>query len=116
MSFLICAGVTLVRFLIVLLVYRCATNPVEHVHWSREANTELVQVRVSEPDSPRAAEEKPLRELIGTWCSAYSDLNPKQMADLETAGVEVVDGFGDEHHFMSRNGRERFWMRDFSVK
>lgn len=115
MSFLIRAGVTLVRFLMVLLVYRCATNPVAKVNWSREANTELVQGRVSEPDSPRAAEEKPPRELIRTWCSAYSDLNPKEMADLETAGVEVVDGFGDEHHFMSRNDRERFWDEGFQM-
>ena len=87
------------------------------VHWSLEANNhpELVQGRVTEPDSPREADEEPLRELIGAWCSAYSDLNPKRMADLETAGVEVVDSFGDEHYFMSRNDRERFWDDGFQM-
>lgn len=52
---------------------------------------------------------------LAAWCSAYSDLNAKQMADLETAGVEVVDGFGDEHYFMSRNDRERFWDDGFQI-
>ena len=58
MSFLICVGLTLVRFLIVLLVYLCAGNQVMRVQWSPEANNqpELVQGRVTEPDSPRAAE------------------------------------------------------------
>jgi hypothetical protein len=61
------------------------------------------------------AASPPLRELIGAWCSAYSDLNPKQMAALETSGVEVVDGFGDPHYFLSRNDRERFWADGFEM-
>jgi hypothetical protein len=87
------------------------------VHWSPEANKQpkLVQGRATEPESLGAAEVKPLRELIGAWCSAYSDLNPKQMAALETAGVEVVDGFGDPHYFLSRNDRERFWADGFEM-
>jgi hypothetical protein len=117
MSFLIYTGLTLVRFLIVLLVYLCAGDQVMRVHWSPEANNqpEFVQGTAAEPDSPRAAQEKPLRELIDAWCSAYSDLNSKQVADLETAGVEVVDGFGDEHYFVSRRDRERFWADGFQM-
>jgi hypothetical protein len=117
MSFMICEGLTLVRFLILLLVYLCVENQVIRVHWSPGANKQpkLAQGGTTEPDSPGAAEEKPLRELIGAWCSAYSDLNPKRMADLETAGVEIVDGFGDEHYFLSRNDRERFWADGFAM-
>jgi hypothetical protein len=37
------------------------------------------------------------------------------MAALETAGVEVVDGFGDPHYFLSRNDRERFWADGFEM-
>ena len=117
MNFLICAGLTLMRFLIVLLVYLCTGNQIMRVHWSPEANNqpELVQGRVTEPDSPRAADEKPLRELIAAWCSGYSAMNPERMAALETAGAEVVDGFGDPHYFLSRNDRERFWADGFEM-
>jgi hypothetical protein len=116
MSFPICEVLTLVRFLI-LLVYLCLGNQAMRVHWSPGANKQpkLVQGRASEPESSWAVEEKPLRELMGDWCSAYSDLNPKQMAALETAGVEVVDGFGDPHYFLSRNDRERFWADGFEM-
>jgi len=117
MSFLICEGLTLVRFLILLLVYLCAGNQVMEVHWSPDANNqpELVQWRPTEADSPGAAEEKRPRELIGAWCSAYSEMNPKRMAALETAGAEVVDGFGDPHYFLSQNDRERFWADGFEM-
>jgi hypothetical protein len=116
MSFSICEVLTLVRFL-TLLVYLCVGNQAMRVHWSPGANKQpkLVHGRATEPDSSGVAEEKPLRELIGAWCSAYSDLNPKQMAALETSGVEVVDGFGDPHYFLSRNDRERFWADGFEM-
>ena len=116
MNFLICAGLTLVRFLIVLL-HVCVGSQAMGIHWSPEANNqpELVQGRVTEPDSSRAAEEKPLRELIGAWCSAYSERNPEQIAALETEGAEVVDVFGDPHYFLSRNDRERFWADGFEM-
>jgi hypothetical protein len=116
MSFPICKVFTLVRFL-TLLVYLCVGNQAMRVHWSPGANKQpkLVHGRATEPESSGAAEEKQLRELIGAWCSAYSDLNPKQMDALETAGVEVVDGFGDLHYFLSRNHRERFWADGFEM-
>jgi hypothetical protein len=115
-SFLVCVGFTLLRFLI-LLVHFCAGNQVLRICQGPEANKQpkLLQGRATEPDSPAAAEEKPARDLIDAWCSAYSELNPKQMAALETTGAEVVDGFGDPHYFLSRNDRERFWADGFEM-
>jgi uncharacterized protein (TIGR02246 family) len=116
MGILICKGLTLVRFLI-LLVYLCTGNQAMRVHRGPEANEQpkLVQGRASEPDSPGAAEEKPPRELIGAWCLAYSERNPEQMAALETEGAEVIDVFGDPHYFLSRNDRARFWADGFEM-
>jgi hypothetical protein len=116
MDFLICEGLTLARLLI-LLLHVCLGNQVTRVLWSPEANEQpkLVQGRATEPDSPRAAEEKPPRELTGAWCLAYSERNPQQMVALETEGAEVVDVFGDPRYFLSRNDRERFWADGFEM-
>jgi uncharacterized protein (TIGR02246 family) len=115
-SFLICVVLSLLRFLI-LLVHFCVGNQVTRIRWGPEANKQpkLLQERSSEINSPGTAEEKPARELINAWFSAYSALNPKRMAALETAGVEVVDGFGDSHYFLSRNDREQFWADGFEM-
>lgn len=116
MSFLICDVPTLLRFLI-LLVHFCAGNQVMRIHQGPEANKQpkLLQKRATEPNSPGAAEEKAARELIHGWCSAYSEMNPKQLAALETEEAEIVDGFGDPHYFLSRNDRERFWADGFEM-
>jgi hypothetical protein len=116
MSILTCVALTVLRVLI-FLVLSGAANRTMRIPSSPEEKKqpEVLQGRATEPNSPAAAEEKLARDLIGTWCSAYSELNPKQMVALEAAGAEIVDGFGDEHYFLSRNDRERFWADGFEM-
>lgn len=116
MNFLICAGLTLVRFLI-LILHVCVGSQAMGIHWGPEANNQpnLLQRTATKSNSLGVAEEKQARELIDEWCSAYSELNPTRMAALEIARGEVVDGFGDPHYFLSQNDRERFWADGFGI-
>src|ERR1700723_3124045 len=38
-----------------------------------------------------------VRGLIERWCTAYGDLNEKELAALEQPDIEVVDRFGELH-------------------
>jgi hypothetical protein len=39
----------------------------------------------------------PARALIERWCAAYSRLDAKELAALESPNIETVDRFGELH-------------------
>ena len=55
------------------------------------------------------------RELIERWCTAYGDLNEKELAALEQPDIEVVDRFGELHLAKQRADEERFWAAGFEM-
>jgi hypothetical protein len=67
------------------------------------------------PNPPAVAEVRAARELIDAWCSAYSELNSKRLADLETVEAEVIDGFGEPQYLSSRKDGERFWADGLEI-
>jgi hypothetical protein len=58
---------------------------------------------------------RPARELIERWCTAYGDLNEKELAALESPDVEIVDRFGDLHVAKQQTDEERFWAEGFEM-
>jgi len=58
---------------------------------------------------------RPVRELIERWCTAYGDLNEKQLAALESPDVEIVDGFGELRVAKQQTDEERFWAEGFEM-
>jgi hypothetical protein len=57
----------------------------------------------------------PVRELIERWCTAYGDLNEKELAALESPDFEIVDRFGELHVSKQRPDQERFWAEGFEM-
>jgi ketosteroid isomerase-like protein len=55
------------------------------------------------------------RELIERWCTAYGDLDEKELAALEQPDIEVVDRFGELHLAKQRPDEERFWAEGFEM-
>jgi ketosteroid isomerase-like protein len=56
-----------------------------------------------------------VRGLIERWCTAYGDLNEKELAALEQPDIEVVDRFGELHVAKQRTDEERFWAEGFEM-
>lgn len=61
------------------------------------------------------SEEEGARDLVKSWCAAYVKSDPKRLAAMEIAEVEIVDRFGDWHHSTGLMDRERFWREGFDV-
>jgi hypothetical protein len=60
-------------------------------------------------------EERGVRQLIQRWCSAYSQLNPPKIAELQASEVEIVDRFGDLHRLSTSKDQELFWAEGFDI-
>jgi hypothetical protein len=60
-------------------------------------------------------EEREARQLIQRWCSAYSQLNPPKIAELQASEVEIVDRFGDLHRLSTPKDQELFWAEGFDI-
>jgi hypothetical protein len=76
---------------------------------------QMPQQKDSVSNSYRTAEQKPVHELIEAWCSAYSEMNARQMTSLEANETEIVDGFGESHYLRSRENTESFWSEGFEM-
>jgi hypothetical protein len=70
---------------------------------------------LSTTDLVSKSAERPVRELIERWCTAYGDLNAKELAALESPGIEIVDRFGELHVPKQRSDEERFWAEGFEM-
>ena len=60
-------------------------------------------------------EEGRARHLIQEWCSAYAQLKPARIVELQASEFEIVDRFGDLHGLSSRKEQERFWAEGFDI-
>ena len=61
------------------------------------------------------AEEGRARQLIQEWCSAYAQLDPTRIAELQASEFEIVDRFGDLYRLSARREQERFWADGFEI-
>jgi hypothetical protein len=77
--------------------------------------SQIPQQRDSLSNSYQTAAQKPVHELIEAWCSAYSEMNARQMTSLEGNETEIVDGFGESHYLQSREKSESFWSDGFEL-
>jgi len=59
--------------------------------------------------------ESPARALIERWCAAYSRLDEKALAALESPNIETVDRFGELHLATQRTDEEYFWSEGFEM-
>ena len=82
-------------------------------HPERSLNWEPNGRTTTDPVSKSAA--RPVRALIDRWCTAYGDLNEKELAALESPNVEIVDRFGELHVAKQRSDEERFWSEGFEM-
>ncbi len=57
----------------------------------------------------------PARALIERWCAAYSRLDEKELAALESPNIETVDRFGELHVAKQRTDEEHFWSEGFEM-
>jgi hypothetical protein len=77
--------------------------------------SQMPQQKDSVSNSSQTAAEKRVHELIEAWCSAYSEMNARQMTSLEASETEIVDGFGELHYWPSRENRESFRAEGFEM-
>jgi hypothetical protein len=82
-------------------------HPERSLNWQPNGRT------TTDPVSKSAA--RPVRALIDRWCTAYGDLNEKELAALESPNVEIVDRFGELHVAKQRSDEERFWAEGFEM-
>ena len=82
-------------------------------HPERSLNWQHNRLSTTNPVSKSAA--RPVRALIDRWCTAYSDLNEKELAALESPDIEIVDRFGELHVAKQRPDEERFWAEGFEM-
>lgn len=59
--------------------------------------------------------ERGARQLIQRWCSAYAQLNPAKIVELQASEVEIMDRFGDLRRLSVRKDQERFWAEGFDI-
>ena len=59
--------------------------------------------------------ESPARALIERWCAAYSRLDEKALAALESPNIETVDRFGELHVATQHTDEEHFWSAGFEM-
>lgn len=74
----------------------------------------LLSVMVSLRETAVAEDEAGVRDFIARWNAAYTGLNAKALASLETADYEMVDRFG---HWIKSEGpefNERLWTLAFT--
>lgn len=76
---------------------------------------EVVHELESRSRSYETADEERVLELVRAWSSAYSQVNAGDMAFLEANDLEIVDGFGELHHPLSRENRKSFWDEGFQM-
>ena len=116
MNVLICVVLAALRVLIFVVQIWIWNHGMSDARtlWESEHH-ELLHGEVFKLNSSEIAEEERVRELISVWCSAYSQLDSKQMASLEAEGAEIVDAFGDVHYPSSRDDREHFWAEGFEI-
>jgi hypothetical protein len=55
------------------------------------------------------------RGLIERWCAAYSHLDEKELAALESPNIEIVDRFGELHVAKQQTDEEHFWSEGFEM-
>jgi len=77
--------------------------------------SQMPQQKDSLSNSYQTVAQKPVPELIEAWCSAYSEMNARQMTSLEANETEIVDGFGESHYMQSREDTESFWSDGFEM-
>jgi hypothetical protein len=109
-------ALALVRVLF-FLVFFFAWGPLMNSSKSPDGirSGQVRQEKEYRPNSGETGKAKPVLELIRAWCSAYSQMDSRQMASLETNDVEIVDGFGELHLLTTREGRESFWADGFEM-
>jgi hypothetical protein len=71
--------------------------------------------RTTQASLSSTIEEQQVRQLIQRWCSAYSQLNPPKIAELQASEVEIVDRFGDLHRLSTSKDQELFWAEGFDI-
>jgi hypothetical protein len=57
----------------------------------------------------------PARGPIERWCAAYSRLDEKELAALESPNIETVDRFGELHVAQQRNDEEHSWSEGLEM-
>jgi len=75
-------SLTVLRLLL-LLTHFCLPHEVIRMPEKPETKKqpELLHDRLIGPNPPAVAEVRAARELIDAWCSGYSELNPKRVAE-----------------------------------
>lgn len=71
--------------------------------------------RTTQAGLSSATEEGRARQLIQEWCSAYAQLNPTRIVELQASEFEIVDRFGDLYRLTARREQERFWAEGFEI-
>jgi hypothetical protein len=82
-------------------------------HAERSLDWQTDGLTTTNPVSKSAV--RPVRGLIERWCAAYSDLNERELAGLESPHIEIVDRFGELHVANQRTDEERFWAEGFEM-
>jgi hypothetical protein len=75
----------------------------------------LERERTTQANLNFTIEEQQARQLIQRWCSAYAQLNPAGIVELQASEVEIVERFGDLHRLSARQDQERFWAEGFDI-
>lgn len=75
----------------------------------------LEREKTTQPNLSSTIEEGRARQLIQEWCSAYAQLNPARIAELQASEFAIVDRFGDLHRLSARKEQERFWAEGFDI-
>lgn len=81
----------------------------------RERALRLARQGTTQANLSPTIEDRRARELIQVWCSAYSQLNPPRIAELQASEVEIVDRFGDLHRLSTPKDQESFWAQGFDI-
>ena len=71
--------------------------------------------RTTQASLSSTTEEGHARQLIQEWCSAYAQLNPTRIVQLQASEFVIVDRFGDLHRLAARREQERFWAEGFDI-
>lgn len=75
----------------------------------------LARERKTQASLGSTIEEDRARQLIQEWCSAYAQLNPRRIVELQASEFEMVDQFGDLHRLSAQKEQERFWADGFGI-
>lgn len=75
----------------------------------------LESERTTQVSLSSTTEEERARQLIRRWCTAYAQLNPAGVVELQASEFEIVDRFGELHRLSARKEQERFWAEGFDI-